>query len=151
MKKLFITFLFLCAFVGNLSAVEQGQRFKAWRGVCLDKNTCGVEQLIFSADKKPEIHIFIRKVEGEFVMHARVPLYTNLEAGLFLLMGDEELSQTPYLSCYITGCLSLITLNDDLIARMRAANEMQIGTFLKDQGNKFTLSLAGFSAAIDSL
>lgn len=151
MPRIFTLLLCLCALITSANAVEQGQRFKDWRGVCLTEDTCGVEQLIFSADKKPEVHVFIRRVEGELIMHARVPLYTNLEAGLFLLMGNEELSQTPYLSCYITGCLSLVTLNDDVIARMRAANEMHIGTFVKDEGNKFTLSLAGFSAAIDSL
>lgn len=148
--------LSLAALIPNAYAVKDGQKFKDWKGQCEKfegKKFCGVSHTIFDADKKPVVNIFIRKVKGQKAPLAfiKVPLGVNLQAGLGLAVDKKEIAQVPYTVCDPTGCNAIVPLNNDLVKKIKAGKQLQIGLLLVNKEIILGASLSGVTSALNAL
>lgn len=157
MKKISIAaILSLAVLIPNAYAVKDGQKFKDWEGLCEKfdgKNFCGISQTIFDADKKPVVNIFIRKVKGQKhpLAFIKVPLGVNLQAGLGLAVDQKEIAQVPYTVCDPAGCNAIIPLKQDLLSKIKAGKQLQIGLLLVNKEVILGASLSGVTNALNAL
>lgn len=157
MKKISVAaILSLAVMIPNAYAVKDGQKFKDWEGLCEKfegKKFCGISQTIFDADKKPVVNIFIRKVKGQKdpLAFIKVPLGVNLQAGLGLAVDQKEIAQVPYTVCDPAGCNAIIPLKSDLLKKIKAGKQLQIGLLLVNKEIILGASLSGVTNALNAL
>ncbi len=84
----------------------------------------------------------------EPLLRITVPLGIFLPNGLNMVVDQEDLGTIGFLTCFVDGCMTQVTLTDDVVGSMKAGNQAMI-TIYDTVGQPATLplSLTGFTAA----
>jgi invasion protein IalB len=67
--------------------------------------------------------IMVRQKDKSMILAATVPLQVLLEPGLGLKLGDDQIRIFQYKTCTEEGCISIIPVNDQLVASLAKAQQ----------------------------
>ena len=164
-------FLFFFPFILllMLSDFAQAQKTSSWRVIC--ENTkigkvCGIQYELMvqkqSGGKKQTvgrlISAVVQKVKDKkggrgHVMNLLLPLGTDLQAGIKILIDKGQETSFRYSRCTNTGCLVILPVSKKLLASLKRGKNLKIG-FLPFGAAKpmiVNLNLGGFTKQLSRI
>ena len=152
---------FLSLPLGSLSAQTQGGEgevkvFKDWFLRCgnaqeQEQNCVLIQNLINQDSQQPIMELavgFLRSgTESQLLFAITVPADVSLPTGVNMQIDGGNIGSAPFVSCVRNICQARITLQDELIQRLKAGSGGII-TYRKANGSEFPVpfSLRGFTA-----
>lgn len=140
--------------------------YGAWKMVCANKDACVLTQRVMLPGKggkeMPGVLAFAgtskeKTKDGKVVTvpHVRIitPLETFLPKGLGYKLDEGKEGTTPFLYCAPRGCMTELTLNSEMLGKLKAGKKLQISYSVLDTKapRKLSLSLNGFAQGIDAV
>ena len=95
----------------------------------------------------------VLRTEGEPpVLRLTAPLGILLVRGLGFTIDGAKIGEVPFLYCLADGCVTQVTLEDDVLAKLKAGQKATATVYRPDnQAFNVPISLSGFTAAYASL
>lgn len=122
---------------------------------------CVMEQIALNADNEPLVNMRLRKLSNQTdkdgnpvpaVAQIIVPLNVFLPAGLGVKIDENEVRGAPYERCTSSGCVVRAPVSPEMLADMENGSTAQILMVIEPGSSvPATLSLSGFSAAMDAI
>jgi invasion protein IalB len=89
---------------------------------------------------------------AEPLLRITVPLGALLPNGLNMTVDGIDLGTVGFLTCFMDGCMTQVTLTADVLGNMKAGNQALITIYdTVGQPASLPLSLSGFTAAWGAL
>lgn len=89
---------------------------------------------------------------AEPLLRITVPLGVLLPNGLNMTIDGDDLGTVGFLTCFVDGCMTQVTLTADVLSSMKAGNAASITIYdTVGQPASLPLSLSGFTAGWGSL
>ena len=86
------------------------------------------------------------------VLRLTAPLGILLVRGLGFAIDGAEIGEVPFLYCLADGCVTQVTLEDDVLAKLKAGQKATATVYRPDnQAVGVPISLSGFTAAYAAL
>ncbi len=150
--------------LGLLSAAfsEEGEgtstQFQDWTVTCSDggeQRRCAMVQLLrVEGRTEPLLRIELNWTQSGGMSGAVVtPFGLDLSKGMSMSIDGGERWNLPYRTCQNFGCVVRLTVNSDVVERLRKGSKMDVSLYTLDGANalEIPVSLTGFSAASDAL
>ena len=111
--------------------------------------TCGVtdnkQVCVVTKDGRTENGIvaiaqLFEPLGGSKLLRVTVPLGVQLERGTRLIIDQQQPAQSPYLVCFLVGCMADYPVTDDLIAKMKKGRNVVVQA-INMQGTPISLPL----------
>lgn len=159
-RTLSILFIF-CSF--SVLAEEQPEQrvegtFGDWVKLCTDRDERTVCQIVQTANHESGRLVFQTAVgyvadNDRPVMYLTAPLGIFLPKGISLIVDEDENGvRATVLRCDENGCLAVLAMSDELLARLKRGNEARLFFGATAQRNvEIPLSLTGFTDGFESL
>jgi len=140
--------------------------FGAWKMACAKQGNCVLTQRVMLPGKggkeMPGLLAFAgsnkeKNKDGKVVTirHVRLvtPLGTFLPKGVGYKLDEGKEGQTPFLFCEPLGCMTELTLNAEMLGKLKAGKKLQVSYNVLDSKTprKVSLSLNGFAQGMDAL
>ena len=141
------------------AAASQPQAFGSWIRACERTGrteTCSLRQLVAPKDNpnQPLMAVAIGRLTSDrkMAMVVKLPAQVDRNAGIGFRIDEGAVMSVPIQGCDAGSCTSAITLDDDLLKRLRAGSTALIA-FRGPQGQvaPLPLSLAGLTRGLASL
>src|SRR5450759_4198511 len=141
----------LCATLGFSAPAAPQLTYSPWMKVCGKGPTNNKQVCVLTKDGRlengmPVAIVQLFEPEGEAkVLRVTVPLGMQLQHGTRMIIDQGQAAQQPYKICFPVGCMSDYPVPDDMIARMKK------GQTINMQGTPISLPLplADFAKAYD--
>ena len=89
---------------------------------------------------------------AEPLLRLTVPLGVLLPNGLNMAVDQVDLGTVGFLTCFVDGCMTQVTLTPDVLSSLKAGNQATVTIYdTVGQPAGLPLSLSGFTAAWDAL
>lgn len=139
--------------------------FGAWKMACA-KSACMLTQRVMLAGKDgketPGVLAFAgsskeKTKDGKVVTIPHVRLITPLGAflpkGVGYKLDEGKEGQAPFLFCEPRGCMTELTLNAEMLGKLKAGKKLQVSYNVLDSKapRKVSLSLNGFAQGMDAV
>jgi invasion protein IalB len=156
--------IFMAGFLGSFSASAQDssetlrETHGDWQKHCaLDSmglDECFLFQAVDEQTTGDRVMTVIAAspVAAEPLLRVTVPLGVLLPNGLNMAVDGIDLGTVGFLTCFMDGCMTQVTLTPDVLSNMKAGNLASITIYdTVGQAATLPLSLSGFTAAWDAL
>ena len=159
---LFLALVFSVVLAGGTASAQQKiiGEFGDWQIRCgsapgAPGETCALIQNVTAEDRDNVglSVIVLKTVDGKArLLRVLAPLGLLLPHGLGLRVDDEEIGRVQFMRCLPNGCIAEVTLNDDLLSKLRSG---QLATFIIfetiEEGIGIPISLEGFAQGYEEL
>jgi invasion protein IalB len=149
--------------LAKIEAVETGSvksLHDNWQVRCLQvgsppKDQCALVQSVITKETSVTLVAFLIKsveVESGLLLRVLVPSNVLLPSGLGLRIDKEDIGRAGFVKCVSNGCLAEVTVDDDLLKKMKAG---KIATFVVFQAQntlvEIPMNLTGISSGLAAL
>lgn len=152
------------ASIGSATAQTPGTQVKAthgaWQVRCgqapgAKKEKCALVQSV-KAEDRPNVAltvIFLRSYDGQKqLLRVVAPLGVLLPTGIGLKIDNVDVGNAPFLKCGADGCVTEITVSDDVMGKMKNGKSAVFIIFQTPEfGIGVPIALGGFADGISSL
>ncbi|MGY8997286.1 MAG: invasion associated locus B family protein [Alphaproteobacteria bacterium] len=156
--------IFVAGFLGSFSASAQEapdtlrETHGDWQKHCALDATGLEECFLFQAvdeqanGERVMTVIAANPAAAEPLLRITVPLGALLPNGLNMTVDGIDLGTVGFLTCFMDGCMTQVTLTADVLGNMKAGNQALITIYdTVGQPASLPLSLSGFTAAWGAL